>query len=227
VKIIGHRGARGLETENTLESLRAGAATGADRVEFDVWTTKDGVPVVQHDADFKRMAGDPRRVFDITYDDIKKLRTLDGKKFISVDEALKCLDGTPVYAEIKDYYLSKGLLAVLDKYKGSDIWVGSNNHKVLAQLKKKRPNIKIYAGTLWHPIETMHFIRKNHIQGMSLHYRWFNPVVYLFCRHYDIDLLLYTVNNPWHIKFLNRVYPRVSIFTDFPDRAVKLLRSPT
>jgi glycerophosphoryl diester phosphodiesterase len=224
MKIIGHRGARGLETENTLESLKLGAAFGADRVEFDVWTSNDGVPIVIHDADFRRIAGHKRRVFDMTAADIRKLRTLDGKKILTAAEALKCLRGVPVYFEIKDYYLSDGILDVLAQFTDHDIWVGSNNHKVLAELKKQRPDLKIYAGTLWHPIETMHFIRKNKIYGMSLHYRWFNPVIYLFCRHYDIDLLLYTVNSPWHMKFLKKVYPRVSIFTDYPDRAVKLLR---
>lgn len=226
MKIFGHRGARGLETENTIESLKIGAASGADRVEFDVWTTKDGIPVLNHNADFWHMAGDKRRVFDMTYAEIKKLRTLDGKKIPSAEEALRALGNVPVYMEVKDFYLSFGILELLDKHKDRDIWVGSNNHKILADLKKKRPAIKIYAGTLWHPIETMHFIRKQDIHGMSLQYRWFNPVIYQFCKHYDIDLLLYTVNRPWHIKFLNKIYPRVSIFTDYPDRAVKLLRSP-
>lgn len=224
MKIIAHRGARGLETENTIESLKIGAASGADRVEFDVWTTKDGVPVLLHDADFKRIAGVEKRVFDMSSQAVAKLRTFDGKKIPTAVEALTVLKKTPVYFEIKDYYLSDGLLTVLDRFKNQDIWVGSNNHKVLAELMLKRPHIKIYAGTLWHPIETMHFIRKHKIYGMSLHYRWFNPVIYYFCKHYDIDLLLYTINNPWHMKFLKKVYPRVSIFTDYPDRALKLLR---
>lgn len=224
MKIIGHRGARGLETENTIEALKIGADSGADRVEFDVWTSKDEIPVLLHDADFKRMAQDDRRIFDMDYSEIKKLETVDGKKIPTAAEALNCLKDTPVYFEIKDYYLSKGVLKVLEDFKGKDIWVGSNNHRVLAELMKARPDIKVYAGTLWHPIETMHFIRKHKIYGMSLHYRWFNPVIYFFCRYYNIDLLLYTVNNPWHMKLLKRFYPRVSIFTDYPDRAVKLLR---
>ena len=224
MKIISHRGARGLETENTLEGLMAGVRAGADRVEFDVWTTKDNVPVLLHDADFKRMTGHEGRIFDMTYAQIKKLKTLDGKKIITGDEALTALGKTPAYVEVKDYYLSNGIIKLIDKHRGKDIWIGSNNHKVLAALKKKRPNVKIYAGTLWHPIETMHFIRKQDIHGMSLHYRWFNPVIYLFCKHYDIDLLLYTINHPWHMRFFNKIYPRISIFTDHPDRAVKTLR---
>jgi glycerophosphoryl diester phosphodiesterase len=225
VKIIGHRGSRGTETENTIEALKAGAASGADRVEFDVWTSKDGIPILLHDADFKRMTGHNQRVFDMTYAQIKKLETTDGKKIPTADQALKAIGKTPAYMEIKDYYLSGGVLKVLDKYKSKDIWVGSNNHKVIAELQKKRPHIKTFAGTLWHPIETMHFIRKNEIKGMSLHFRWFNPIIYLFCRRYDIELLLYTLNSSWHIKLIKKIYPRVSIFTDYPERTVKLLRS--
>jgi glycerophosphoryl diester phosphodiesterase len=224
MKIIGHRGARGLETENTLEALLAGVESGADRIEFDVWTTKDGVPVLLHDADFNFIAGIKKRVFEMNYSEVKKIKTLDGKKIPSVDQALRALKGKPVYIEIKDYYLSQGLIDVLNKYWERDIWVGSNNHNVLVDLRKVRPDLKIYAGTLWHPIETMHFIRKTRVHGMSLHYRWFNPIIYWFCRHYKLDLLLYTVNNPWHIKLLKKIYPRISIFTDYPDRAVKLVR---
>ncbi len=47
--LIGHRGARGLFPENTLEGFAAAAALGIDGVELDVAVTADGVPVVCHD----------------------------------------------------------------------------------------------------------------------------------------------------------------------------------
>lgn len=47
--IVGHRGARGLFPENTIEGLRAALAMGVDCVEIDVGITADGVPVVYHD----------------------------------------------------------------------------------------------------------------------------------------------------------------------------------
>ena len=226
IKIISHRGARGLETENTLESLKAAVKAGADRVEFDVWTTQDNVPILNHDADFRAVAGDPRRVFKLRYEEIQKLRTHDGKKIISADMALAYLkrQKVPAYIEIKDFYLSSGVLKLLEKYRGCDTWVGSNNHSVMTALAKKRPDLYLVPGTIWHPVETMHFARKHKIQGMSLSFHWFNPVVYFFCRRYGIELLLYTINSPWQIKFIKKVYPGVSIITDYPDRAVKLIR---
>ena len=47
--LIGHRGARGLFPENTLEGFRAAAALGIDGIELDVALTADGVAVVSHD----------------------------------------------------------------------------------------------------------------------------------------------------------------------------------
>ena len=47
--LIGHRGARGLFPENTLEGFRATAALGVDGIELDVALTADGVAVVSHD----------------------------------------------------------------------------------------------------------------------------------------------------------------------------------
>ena len=49
IHISGHRGARGLWPENTLEGFGATFALGVDSVELDVALTEDGVPVVVHD----------------------------------------------------------------------------------------------------------------------------------------------------------------------------------
>jgi len=47
--VSGHRGARGLWPENTLEGFAGAFALGVDSVELDVALTADGVPVVVHD----------------------------------------------------------------------------------------------------------------------------------------------------------------------------------
>ncbi len=47
--IQGHRGARALFPENTLEGFRAAAALGVETFELDVGLTADGVAVVHHD----------------------------------------------------------------------------------------------------------------------------------------------------------------------------------
>jgi glycerophosphoryl diester phosphodiesterase len=49
VDLQGHRGARGLFPENTLEGFRATLGIGVDAFELDVGLTADGIAVVHHD----------------------------------------------------------------------------------------------------------------------------------------------------------------------------------
>jgi glycerophosphoryl diester phosphodiesterase len=49
-ELQGHRGARGLFPENTLEGFAATLAIGVDAIELDVALTADGVAVVTHDS---------------------------------------------------------------------------------------------------------------------------------------------------------------------------------
>lgn len=64
VEIIGHRGARGLFPENSLEGFRDALAMGVRSFELDVGMTADGVVVVSHDPALNPdITRDPRGVF--------------------------------------------------------------------------------------------------------------------------------------------------------------------
>ncbi len=52
--VIGHRGSCQLAPENTLPSFKLAMDAGADLVELDYRHTKEGVPVVIHDAELDR-----------------------------------------------------------------------------------------------------------------------------------------------------------------------------
>ncbi len=55
VTAVAHRGAPYRHRENTLVSLRTALELGADAVEFDVRSTRDGVPVLLHDSTLNRL----------------------------------------------------------------------------------------------------------------------------------------------------------------------------
>ena len=50
IRLIGHRGARGLMPENTVEGFQFTVDLGVTALEFDVWLSKDNVPVITHDS---------------------------------------------------------------------------------------------------------------------------------------------------------------------------------
>lgn len=72
--IIAHRGASELAPENTMAAFRRAIEDGAEGVEFDVRLSKDGVPVVFHDAFLRRVGQIEGRVADFT---AAELQTVD------------------------------------------------------------------------------------------------------------------------------------------------------
>jgi len=71
--VIAHRGGALLAPENTAEAFRAALAAGTDMVETDLRLTADGVLVCLHDADLKRLCGDPRAVAELDLVTIRRL----------------------------------------------------------------------------------------------------------------------------------------------------------
>lgn len=64
--VVAHRGDTYGAVENTIESLEAAAALGADLVELDVLQAQDGGLVVFHDTTLRRLAGESRNVFEMS-----------------------------------------------------------------------------------------------------------------------------------------------------------------
>ncbi len=54
--LLGHRGTRGVEPENTLAAFRRALDDGLDGVEFDVQRASDGALIITHDADVDGVA---------------------------------------------------------------------------------------------------------------------------------------------------------------------------
>ncbi len=70
---IAHRANALGAPENSIAALENSIAVGADMAEIDVQMTADGTVVLLHDADLMRVAGDPRRIADVNYDEISEL----------------------------------------------------------------------------------------------------------------------------------------------------------
>jgi glycerophosphoryl diester phosphodiesterase len=80
VKLIAHRGGIVDEryAENSAAALEAAIQRGYWMVEVDVRESRDGRLVVQHDPDFNRFYGVNRRVGEMTWREISRLRAAPG-----------------------------------------------------------------------------------------------------------------------------------------------------
>jgi glycerophosphoryl diester phosphodiesterase len=71
VVVTAHRGFSGRYPENTLLAFRQAVELDVDIIEFDVRGTRDGVPVVLHDATLDRTSDGAGPVHDYTLDELR------------------------------------------------------------------------------------------------------------------------------------------------------------
>lgn len=94
-EITAHRGSSKRAPENTLAALETAIDEMADYAEIDVQTTSDGVVVVCHDLNLKRLAGVNRRLGSMTYGEVRDLDVgsrfgadFAGERIPTLEEAL-------------------------------------------------------------------------------------------------------------------------------------------
>lgn len=108
--VIAHRGDHTRYPENTLAAYQQAIKDGADYVEIDLRTTKDGKLVSLHNESVDRMTNSTGLVKDLTFEEIKRLKVKDENKLNdgkyeipSFQEILKlCKNKIYIYIDFKD-----------------------------------------------------------------------------------------------------------------------------
>lgn len=218
VEIIAHRGASWIAPENTLSAVKAGWDEGADGVEFDLWLSKDGKIVVFHDADTRRFSQAPKKVSDLTWDELQKLdvggwknEKFKGEKIPTLESILgtipkgkkgvievKC--GPEIVPELKRVIGKSGRA-------DSELVMISFNFDSMVALKKAFPKVACYylysykkdekTGTFPELQPLIDKTKKAGLDGLNLQYTW--PITAAFARQVHdagLKLLVWTVNDP-------------------------------
>lgn len=153
VQIVAHRGSSIDAPENSLAAFQRAVEVGADWIELDVQRSVDGVIVVAHDRDLRRISGDPREVRDSTGAELAKIDvgSMRGKEFASerlptLDEVLGLsLGRTGLMIELKYNRPDKELAgAVASRLKNEHgrVAVLSLNLEALAQIRRESPSLQ-------------------------------------------------------------------------------------
>lgn len=99
--VEGHRGYAAKYPENTMVSYKAAMELGVDAIEFDVWLTKDKVPVLMHDGNTLRTCSEDHWIHELTFDELRKLKPAYtdkfGDKFADQDIKIPSLEELLIY----------------------------------------------------------------------------------------------------------------------------------
>lgn len=153
--IIGHRGARGLEPENTLRALRRGMAC-ADLVEIDLRLTRDGIPVAIHDATVDRTTDGTGPVKGYAIEDLKRLDAGEGETIPTLREVLDLIHSRAgLVVEIKEPGTEAVIASVLMDMMPDRLFLVSFHPESVAMAKKLLPGVQaglIYSGATGDPV---------------------------------------------------------------------------
>jgi glycerophosphoryl diester phosphodiesterase len=150
VRVAYHRGAGRYAPENTLESLRKALALGADYVEFDIRTTRDGAFVLLHDGTLDRTTSGRGPVRQRTAAEVAALdagswfgRPFAGARVPTLDAFLDAAtpSGVGLYVDAKDI-APEALVEVLSRHGLTDRAVVYQGVAYLEKLKSIAPNLR-------------------------------------------------------------------------------------
>lgn len=138
---VSHRGASTRLPENTLASFRAALEAGAGVLELDVRVTRDGHPVVMHDATVDRTTDGFGTVRGMTLEAVRRLNAgLPGQKVPTLREVFEEFPDAAVNLDIKDWDLpgaEKAVLGVLREVGAAGrVLVASADNGVLRRFRK-------------------------------------------------------------------------------------------
>ena len=143
--VIAHRGNSARMPENTIEALHSAVELGADAVEYDVRITRDGVPVLMHDATLDRTTSGQGLLLEA---DMAHVRELDAGRAVTawrgprvavptLEEVLDRFRATPAVIEVKEPGAVEPTVRLIHKLglQGSVV-LGSDNLQVMSGLNR-------------------------------------------------------------------------------------------
>jgi len=146
--LVGHRGAAGLEPENTIRSIKKAIEIGVDIVEVDVRSTKDGKLVLLHDEDFNRLANLNIKLRDLSLSETRNIR-IKGERIATLEEAITTIDGvTGLFVEIKEPDVTESVIDVVKEY-GAEPWTAIVSFYDEALIKVARFSRRIITGLIY------------------------------------------------------------------------------
>ena len=146
VVCMAHRGFSGRYPENTLLAFQKAIEVGADVIEFDVRSSKDGKLVVIHDSAVDRVSNGTGRVDQLTLEELKKLDLGLRQKIPILEETLDLVAGK-IGLNIHIRVKGKQLNRVVELMKEYDIveeaFIAIEDPQEVLRLRKEYPEIHV------------------------------------------------------------------------------------
>ncbi|MFT5737603.1 MAG: glycerophosphoryl diester phosphodiesterase [Maribacter sp.] len=222
--VIGHRGAMGHETENTLASVQKALDLGVDMIEIDVFKISTGEVVVFHDQTVERLTNGPGNIEEYNISDLSRLTLDGGHKIPMLQDVLKLIDNkVALNIELKGANTADKVNHVIQFYTKSRGWspenfiISSFNWEELRTLRKLNDSVAIAILTEDNPLDALAIGTELNAVAINPYFKNLDADVVAKIKQAGFKIYTWTVNEPDDITAIKNIGVD-GIITNFPER---------
>jgi glycerophosphoryl diester phosphodiesterase len=212
--LIGHRGAKGHQAENTLASFEKALQLNVDMIELDVFLSKDTIPVVIHDKTIDRTTSGFGLVSSFS------VRELEEFGIPSLQDVFQLVNNQcDINVEIKEFESVKSILDLIGSniFSKDKILISSFDWNALQEVRFHDDEIRIGVLTETDLELALAFAKFIKAYAIHPHYKLLNKENVAQMQSQNFKVFPWTVNDQTDITFVKFLNVD-GIITDYPDR---------
>lgn len=224
--VIGHRGAMGYETENTIASIEKAIELGVSMIEIDVLRIKSGELMVFHDKRVDRLTNGAGEIEDYYMSDVLALNLVGGHKIPTLQQVLKAVDGrVKINIELKGKRTASKvdqIIRVYERREGyplSNYVISSFDWEELDAFRALNQEVDVAVLTDADPLQAIPKAQELNAVAVNPYYKNINAEIVKQIHDAGYKVYTYTVNEEADITSVKEMGVD-GIFCDYPDRAL-------
>lgn len=230
MQIIAHRGASADAPENTLLAIEKALEQQADGIEIDVHQVEQELVVI-HDRWVHRTTNGSGQLTNLSFAQIRTFDAGWGQPIPTLWEVMSLIGGSCTLnievKGLKDPSIVIGLIVRAEAELGftlEQFIVSSFDHHLLAEIKRRKPEIKIGALTASKPIDYALFAAQLGAFSVNADIAFLDELFVQDAHQRGLKVFVYTVDEPEDLKLLHS-WQVDGVFCNAPGKAKTYLQS--
>nr|WP_297787093.1 glycerophosphodiester phosphodiesterase family protein [uncultured Allomuricauda sp.] len=222
--VVGHRGAMGHETENTLPSIEKAMELGVDMIEIDVFKIKSGEIVVFHDDQVDRLTDSQGDIEEYDLDSLKQLTLKGNHKIPELADVLDLMDNkVQLNIELKGAGTADKVNQIVNEYIEDHGWsqdnfvISSFKWDELKDMRGINKGIKIAVLTSDDPLGAIEVAKELNAVAINPNYKTLTKKNTAKIHSEGLKVYTWTVNEPEDIEKMME-FGVDGIITNYPER---------
>jgi len=221
---IGHRGAKGHVTENTIPSFLKALELGAKAIELDVHVCATGELVVIHDFTVDRVTNGTGEVHKLTLTELQSLEVTGGYSIPTLDAVIDAVGKQCfVNIEMKGRHTAQPVSNFIERYVAengyhyNDVIVSSFQREELEAMCAINPNVPLGILTQASIHQAWQWAEEFNAVALHPHFSLLTESNVVKAKEAGYKIYTWTVNEPEDIARVKALGVD-GIITDYPDR---------